>query len=88
MNHVQPHKYEHRLFSPIRFRQQRDRMNSAEIQAFLFRAVDDLKQAAGVAGGDDFRFRLADVLYFAFEEFVRHFRLREIVNARAATAPT
>ena len=62
-------------------------MRSAEVQAFRLRAVDDLEQAAGVAGGDDFRLGRADVLHLAFEELVGHLGLREVVNARAAAAP-
>jgi len=62
-------------------------MRSAEVQAFRLRAVDDLEQAAGVAGGDDFRPGRADVLHLAFEELVGHLGLREVVDARAAAAP-
>ena len=63
-------------------------MGGAEFQPFLLRAVDELEQATGIPGGDDLRLGRTDVLHLAFEKFVCHFRLREIVNARAAATPT
>ena len=62
-------------------------MDDAEIQPFLFRAVDQLEQAAGIRGGDDIRAGGFDVPQLAGEQGVGGVRVRQVINTRAAAAP-
>ena len=69
-------------------REQRDRMDYAQLQALrCFAPLIELQQATGVARGDDVRAGGSDVFELSVEEFVRHFRLGQVVNARAAATP-
>jgi len=60
-------------------------MDHAEVQSALFGAVDELEEAAGVGGGDDGCAGGLDVVEFALEELVGHFRLDEVVDAGGAS---
>lgn len=62
-------------------------MDDAQGKAALARAVLNLQQAAGVAGGDGVRAGDGDVIEFALEKFGRHFGLNYIVDAGAPAAP-
>ena len=72
---------------PICLGEQGDRMHKAERQPLGARAVDELKQAAGVRGGHNLRAGGFNMAQFAPQQFAGHFRLREIINAGAAAAP-
>ena len=75
-------------FRAIRFREQRDGMYDAQLQSFLRRTVDELKQAAGISRRHSRRSGGLDVFDFAREKIVRHLWLREVIDACAAAAPT
>src|SRR6185437_16626896 len=62
-------------------------MHDAQIQALAFRAIDNLEQAARIAGGDDLRAGGLDVPELSCEKFVRHFRLDKVINASAPATP-
>lgn len=76
-----------RLRYSIRLGEQRDWMDDANGELFLAEAVEDLEKATGVAGGDDGRAGRFDVFDFALEKVAGHFRLDQVVDAGAATAP-
>jgi len=79
---------EHALaFLPVSFSEQRNRVDHAEVQAFLFRSGNDLQKTAGIACRHDFRAGGFDMFDFSLKQFVRHFRLNEIVDTGAAAAP-
>ena len=62
-------------------------MNHAEVQAVFAGTVLNLEKAPGVASRDSRDTRFSDFIDFTIEKFARHFRLNEIINSRAATAP-
>ena len=62
-------------------------MHDAHGQLPVAEAVHDLEQATGVAGRDHLGARGLDMLNLAFEEVARHFRLDQVIDARAAAAP-
>ena len=62
-------------------------MHHAQFHTSLFAPGDQLQQAAGVSGGHDSGLGGNDVGHLAVQQLIRHFRLREIVDARTAAAP-
>ena len=72
---------------PVSLCQQGDRMHDPQGQVLFSGAVDDLQKAAWISGRDGWRGGRFDMLHFAVEKFVRHFRLDQIVNPGAAAAP-
>ena len=76
-----------RLFAAIRFGQQRDWMDEADGHLMAADAVEHVGEATGICAGDDRCVCFFDVAEFAVEKLVGHFRLNQIVNARAAAAP-
>ena len=62
-------------------------MDDAEVQTALFGAVDELKQATRVGGGDDGRAGGEDMAELAVEELAGHLRLDEVIDAGAAATP-
>lgn len=63
-------------------------MDHAEGHAACGAAVDDLEQAARIASGDDGRAGGGDVVDLSLEKFPGHLGLGDVVDARAAAAPT
>src|SRR5438046_8185747 len=62
-------------------------MNHAQGQSFLDCAVGDLQEAAWVPRGHDWAVCRANVFEFALQKLGGHFRLNQVVNARAAATP-
>src|SRR6185503_3222798 len=62
-------------------------MSHADVQAGAAASILHLQETTGIPRRDDLRAGALDVFHFAFEEIVRHGRLNQIVDARAATAP-
>ena len=62
-------------------------MNHAQRQILFSRAVRHVRETTRISRCNDFTFRRFDVLQFSIKKFVRHFRLDQIVNARAAATP-
>ncbi len=62
-------------------------MQDFDILFALAQACGQLHVATGVARGDDGRAGALDMAQFAREQLCRHFRLGDIVDARAAAAP-
>ena len=62
-------------------------MGDADVGLALGQAVGDVQRATGVAHRHHFRAGGADVADLALEQLVGHFRLGDVVNTGAATAP-
>lgn len=62
-------------------------MRHSHGQTLFAHAVHHVREAAGISRRDHLSFRRFDVVQFAVEKLVRHFRLDQIVNARAAATP-
>jgi len=61
-------------------------VNNAAVHAVTAQAPLELRHAARVCGGDDFRASLPDVAHLLVEHAYRHFPLSQTVDASAAAA--
>ena len=74
-------------FGSVSAGEQDDRMDDLTLFAGLTKSVFKLDETAGIGRGDDARAGRAQVSNLALLEPRRGFRLRDIVDARAAAAP-
>jgi hypothetical protein len=75
-------------FRAVGLGQQGDGMDQAHRDFLPADAVGDVGQAAGIAGRHDGGFGGDDVLELAVQQLIGHLRLDQIVDARAAAAPS
>ncbi len=61
-------------------------MKDAELEASLFRAVDELKETAGVCGGDGGCAGGLNVIELAFKELAGHLGLDQVIYSGTAAA--
>lgn len=62
-------------------------MNNAQVDTAGPHSLNELKEASGIACGDDSGACFKDVIHLSFEELSGHLGLCEIINAGTAAAP-